>query len=177
MAAPATAASELVAKGRRSAASLRAMLGQQPAVGGAGATPHGLQVQDLVDKILRCCDRALAALRATEDAASSARKRRKPEQGAAPTPATSSNSKRMSETSDLCHSPEEKAELRAGMGNVPESSSEQSTPPPVPELTSMSSPEWDPLDGCLIWDDMGFGESLFDDIGQFSSLDYVGLFQ
>ena len=100
MAAPATAASELVARGRKSAASLRAMLGQQqPEGGGAGATPRGLQVQDLVEQILNCCDRALAALRAaTEDAAaaSSARKRRKPEQGAVdPTPATSSNSKRM----------------------------------------------------------------------------------
>ena len=97
MAAPATAASELVARGRKSAASLRAMLGQQPAVR-AGATPHGLQLQDLVEQILNCCDRALAALRAaTEDAAaaSSARKRRKPEQGAVPIPATSSNSKRM----------------------------------------------------------------------------------
>ena len=98
MAAPATAASELVARGRKSAASLRAMLGQQPAVR-AGATPHGLQLQDLVEQILNCCERALAALRAaTEDAAaaSSARKRRKPEQGAVdPTPATSSNSKRM----------------------------------------------------------------------------------
>ena len=99
MAAPATAASELVARGRKSAASLRAMLGQQqPEGGGAGATPRGLQVQDLVEQILRCFDRALAALRAaTEDAAaaSSARKRRKPEQGAVPIPATSSNSKRM----------------------------------------------------------------------------------
>ena len=99
MAAPATAASELVARGRKSAASLRAMLGQQPAVR-AGATPHGLQLQDLVEQILRCFDRALAALGAatdTEDAAaaSSARKRRKPEQGAVPIPATSSNSKRM----------------------------------------------------------------------------------
>ena len=38
MAAPATAASELVARGRKSAASLRAMLGQQqPEGGGAGA--------------------------------------------------------------------------------------------------------------------------------------------
>ena len=101
MAAPATAASELVARGRKSAASLRAMLGQQqPEGGGAGATPRGLQVQDLVEQILRCFDRALAALGAatdTEDAAaaSSARKRRKPEQGAVPIPATSSNSKRM----------------------------------------------------------------------------------
>jgi hypothetical protein len=95
MAAPATAASELVAKGRKSAAFLRSLLGQQPAVG-AGAAPHGLQ--DLAEQILRCCDRALAALRAaTEDAAaaSSARKRRNPEQGAVSTPATSSNSKRM----------------------------------------------------------------------------------
>jgi len=89
----------------------------------------------------------------------------------------------VSETSDLCHSPEEKAELRAGTGNVAESSREQSTPPPpppVPELTSMSSPEeeWDPLDGCLVWDDMGLGESLFDDIvDEFAPLDYAGLFQ
>ena len=81
----------------------------------------------------------------------------------------------VSETSDLCHSPEEK-EVRAGMGDVPEPSSEQSTPP-VPELTSMSSPEWDPLDGCLLWDDIGLGGSLFDDIGEFAPPDYVGLFQ
>ncbi|CAL4901314.1 unnamed protein product [Urochloa decumbens] len=295
--APACAASELVAKGRKSAAFLQAMLGQQPA-SGAGATPHGLQ--DLADEILRCCDRALAALHgameeAAHAAAGSARKR-KPEHGpVAIPPATSSKRIRLSggeratrrvekkwtmedgfiwrkygqkdihgskyprlyfrctykedhgcmarrqvqqseadpsvylinyfgehtccrdddvfaaespapfvinfgastrdeypssspcwpscneddgglvasETSDLCHSPEEK-ELPAGMGNEAELIVEST---PVPELTSMSSPEWDPLDGCLVWD-IGFGECLFDDIiGEFTPLDYVGLFQ
>ncbi|CAN6337286.1 unnamed protein product [Urochloa humidicola] len=81
----------------------------------------------------------------------------------------------VSEASDLCrHSPEEK-ELPAGMGNVAELS-EQSTLP-VPELTILSSPEWDPSDGCSVWDEIGFGESLFDDIGEFNPLGYVGLFQ
>jgi len=54
---PACAATEFVAKGRGSAAVLKAMLGQLPAVVGAGATtPHGLR--DLAEQILRCCERA-----------------------------------------------------------------------------------------------------------------------
>ncbi|CAL4894086.1 unnamed protein product [Urochloa decumbens] len=289
--APACAASELVAKGRRSAAFLQAMLGQQPA-SGAGATPHG--VQDLADEILRCCDRALAALHGATVAAAGSAKKRKPEHGPAATPATSSKRIRLSggerairrvekkwtmedgfiwrkygqkdihgskyprlyfrctykedhgcmarrqvqrseadpsvylinyfgehtccrdddivaespapfvinfgastrdgqpsgspwpscneddgqlvsKTSDLCHSPEEK-ELPSCMGNVAELSEQSTT---VPELTSMSmsSPEWDPSDGRLVWD-IGFGEILFDDIiGEFTPLDYVGLFQ
>ncbi|CAN6327856.1 unnamed protein product [Urochloa humidicola] len=73
-----------------------------------------------------------------------------------------------SETSDLCQSPEEK-ELPAGMGNEAELIGES----PVSELMSMSSPEWDPSDGCLAWD-IGFGDSLF---GEFTPLDYFGLFQ
>ncbi|KAF8703740.1 hypothetical protein HU200_031827 [Digitaria exilis] len=97
------AASELVARGRDSAAVLQALLlGQQPVVAGAGATPHGLQ--ELTDEILRCCDRALAALRESsteEDAAAAAggTRKRKTERGYGPaahaSPATSSNSKRM----------------------------------------------------------------------------------
>ncbi|KAF8703739.1 hypothetical protein HU200_031826 [Digitaria exilis] len=83
-------------------------------------------------------------------------------------------------SSDLCHSPAEEKELGAGMGNNAAELFEQSTPP-APELTtsmSMSSPEWDdPSQGCLVWD-MGLGESLFDDIGEFDHLDYyVRLFQ
>jgi hypothetical protein len=83
--APACAASELVARGRESAAVLQALLlGPQAPVadGGASATPHGLR--ELTDQILRCCDRALAALRhsGTEkedaDAAAGIRKKRKP---------------------------------------------------------------------------------------------------
>lgn len=75
--------SELVAKGRESAISLRAVLGQQPAIGcgeGASVTPQGLE--DLAKQILRCFDRALAAL----DSPATTRKR-KPEHGP---PATSS---------------------------------------------------------------------------------------
>ncbi|GJM88868.1 hypothetical protein PR202_ga05442 [Eleusine coracana subsp. coracana] len=68
----ACAASELVAKGRESAAILQALLGQHPVV--ADEMPDGLL--DLTEKILRCCDRALAALSVgTEDPASGARKR------------------------------------------------------------------------------------------------------
>ncbi|CAN6327852.1 unnamed protein product [Urochloa humidicola] len=88
--APACAASELVAKGRKSAAFLQAMLGKQPACG-AGATPHGLQ--DLAEEILRCCDRALAALHGAmeEAAAAGSARKRKPEHGPpAPPPAKSS---------------------------------------------------------------------------------------
>lgn len=76
---PACAATELVAKGRESAAVLKAMLGQLP----AAATPHEHDgLRDLAEQVLRCCDRALAALlrgAATEEAACSswARKRRK----------------------------------------------------------------------------------------------------
>lgn len=78
--------SELVAKGRESAISLRAVLGQQPAVGcgeeGASLTPQG--VEDLAKHILRCFDRALAAL---DSAAPATTRKRKPEHGP---PATSS---------------------------------------------------------------------------------------
>ncbi|CAN6332691.1 unnamed protein product [Urochloa humidicola] len=292
--APACAASELVAKGRKSAAFLQAMLGQQPAVG-EGATPHGLQ--DLAEEILRCCDRALAALHGAMDEAAAvsagSTRKRKPEDGPpSPLPAASSKKMRVrsggeratrrvekkwtmedgfiwrkygqkvihgskyqrlyfrctykddhgcmarrqvqqseadpsvylinyfgehtccrddndvaestapfvinfgastidgqatgshwplcneeddglvaSETSDLCHSPEEK-ELPAGMGNEAELIGEST---PVPELMmSMSSPEWDPSDGCLLAWDIGFGDSLF---GEFTPLDYGGLFQ
>ena len=92
--APACAASELVAKGRESAAVLQALLvGQQPVVG-AVATPHGLR--DLTEQILLCCDRALAALRsgtAEGAAAGGGTRKRKPERvygGQAAPPATSS---------------------------------------------------------------------------------------
>lgn len=101
---PACAATELVAKGRESAAVLKAMLGQLP----AAATPHD-GLRDLAEQVLRCCDRALAALlrgAATEEAACSswARKRRKQpaerQGGLAPPPpspaATGSKRMRMS---------------------------------------------------------------------------------
>ncbi|KAL6609781.1 hypothetical protein ACP70R_039750 [Stipagrostis hirtigluma subsp. patula] len=81
--APACAASELVAKGRDSAAVLQALLDQQPAVGGASATPQGLR--DLVEQIIRCCDRALAALQGGG-------RKRKPERGGL---AAQASSKRM----------------------------------------------------------------------------------
>jgi hypothetical protein len=97
---PACAATELVAKGRESAAVLKAMLGQLPAVVGAGAMPHGLR--DLAEQILRCCDRALAALHSgtgtgTEEAASSSRKRKPEREGglAAAAPPAATGSKRM----------------------------------------------------------------------------------
>lgn len=96
---PACAASELVAKGRESAAVLKAVLGQLPAVVvGAGATtPHGLR--DLAEEILRCCDRALAALHSgtgigTEEAGSP--RKRKPEgEGGLAAPPSPTGSKRM----------------------------------------------------------------------------------
>ncbi|CAL4894084.1 unnamed protein product [Urochloa decumbens] len=97
--APACAASELVARGRESAAVLQALLlGQQaPAVGGAGATPHGFR--ELTDQILRCCDRALAALRrsGTEDDADSGAgvRKRKPERGYSSSDSPARTSKRM----------------------------------------------------------------------------------
>ncbi|KAG2481260.1 hypothetical protein PVAP13_J683232 [Panicum virgatum] len=97
--APACAASELVAKGRESAAVLQALLaGQQPAVGAVVETPHGLQ--ELTEQILRCCDRALAALRsgtAEGAAASGGTRKRKPERGYGPAapPATSSKRTRL----------------------------------------------------------------------------------
>jgi hypothetical protein len=97
---PACKATELVAKGRESAAVLKAMLGQLPAVVGAGAMPHGLR--DLAEQILRCCDRALAALHSgtgtgTEEAASSSRKRKPEREGglAAAAPPAATGSKRM----------------------------------------------------------------------------------
>ena len=93
--APACAASELVAKGRESAAVLQALLvGQQPVVG-AVATPHGLR--ELTEQILRCCDRALAALRsgtAEGAAASGGTRKRKPERGYGPAAPPARSSKR-----------------------------------------------------------------------------------
>ncbi|PAN18976.1 hypothetical protein PAHAL_3G239400 [Panicum hallii] len=95
--APACAASELVAKGRESAAVLQALLvGQHPAAG-AVATPRGLR--ELTEQILRCCDRALAALRCgtEEDAAAAAggTRKRKPERSYSPAAAPATSSKRM----------------------------------------------------------------------------------
>ncbi|XP_062232584.1 transcription factor WRKY45-2-like [Phragmites australis] len=83
---------ELVAKGRESAAVLKALFEQQPEA--AGEMPHGLR--DLAEQILRCFNRALAALRSgTSDAAGGARKR-KPERGSAAALATSSKRTRAS---------------------------------------------------------------------------------
>ncbi|KAL6841420.1 hypothetical protein ACP4OV_028938 [Aristida adscensionis] len=90
--APACAASELVAKGRESAAVLQDLLvggglGQQPAVG-ASATPR-----NLVEQIIRCCDRALAALQAGAAAGGGGGgRKRKPERGG---PVAAASSKRM----------------------------------------------------------------------------------
>ncbi|TVU19872.1 EcWRKY-7, partial [Eragrostis curvula] len=65
---PASGAAELIAKGRESAAVLQALLGHQPPA--AREMPHG--IRGLVEQILHCCDRALAALEeATEAAAES----------------------------------------------------------------------------------------------------------
>ncbi|CAN6346443.1 unnamed protein product [Urochloa humidicola] len=96
--APACAALELVARGRDSAAVLQALLlGQQsPEDGSASATPHGLR--ELTDQILRCCDRALAALRHSgteEDAAGGGIRKRKPECGYSPAASPGKRSKRM----------------------------------------------------------------------------------
>ncbi|KAJ1263427.1 hypothetical protein BS78_09G183700 [Paspalum vaginatum] len=93
---PACSASELVARGRESAAVLQDMLGQQPAAG-AGAAPHGLR--DLAEQILRCCDRALASLLSahaeTEEATSRKRKPDGERGGSAVPPAGMRSSKRM----------------------------------------------------------------------------------
>ncbi|CAN6332692.1 unnamed protein product [Urochloa humidicola] len=96
--APACAALELVARGRDSAAVLQALLlGQQaPEDGGASPTPHGLR--ELTDQILRCCDRALAALRHSgteDDAAGGCIRKRKPERGHSPADSPARTSKRM----------------------------------------------------------------------------------
>nr|CAB3464925.1 unnamed protein product [Digitaria exilis] len=77
--APACAVSELVAKGKESAIALRAVLGQQSSVA-----------------ILRCCDRALAALRgATKESSAAATRKRKPELHGPQTTPPATTSKRM----------------------------------------------------------------------------------
>lgn len=65
-------ASELVAKGRESVANLQDLLCQQEVA--ADEMPDG--IRELTEQILRCCDRALAALRGgAEDPAGDASKR------------------------------------------------------------------------------------------------------
>nr|CAB3461176.1 unnamed protein product [Digitaria exilis] len=97
--APSCAVSDLVAKGKESAIALRAMLGKQPAVVGCGegATPPD-DLGDLAEQILRCCDRALAALRgATKESSAAATRKRKPElHGPQTPPATTSKRMRLS---------------------------------------------------------------------------------
>lgn len=63
------------------------------------------------------------------------------------------------DTSALCSSPDEE-ELQAGMYNVADFVIEQSTPVPK-RMGMITSPEWDPMDGCLDWY-LGNGESSFD---------------
>ncbi|KAL6841263.1 hypothetical protein ACP4OV_028781 [Aristida adscensionis] len=61
----ASAASELMARGRASAAALEALLQGAPAMAPAApalAPPHGDSMRELAAQILRCYDRALAAL-------------------------------------------------------------------------------------------------------------------
>ncbi|TVU19878.1 EcWRKY-24, partial [Eragrostis curvula] len=88
----ACAASELVAKGKESAAILQALLSQQPAA--ADEMPEDLN--HITEQILRCCDRALAALRSgTEEDAGDARKRKLVEHGPAAAPHVTTSSKRM----------------------------------------------------------------------------------
>ncbi|KAF8719461.1 hypothetical protein HU200_024181 [Digitaria exilis] len=86
--APSCAVSDLVAKGKESAIALRAML---------GATPPD-DLGDLAEQILRCCDRALAALRgATKESSAAATRKRKPElHGPQTPPATTSKRMRLS---------------------------------------------------------------------------------
>lgn len=79
----ACAASELVAKGRESAANLQDLLGQQAVA--ADEVPD--DIRELTEQILRCCDSALAALRrGVEDPAGDDGKRTL---AAAPIPMTS----------------------------------------------------------------------------------------
>lgn len=74
----------------------------------------------------------------------------------------------VSETSDVCNSPETTMELLAEL-------IEQSVS--VPEQVSMSSPGWwDPLDECLDWDFTDEDSSSFD-VGQFIDFDYLCLLQ
>ncbi|CAL4991645.1 unnamed protein product [Urochloa decumbens] len=70
------AASEILARGRESAESLHAMLNKQqlPEV---STMPH--ELRDLVEQVLHCCDRALAALGGGNGGG--ACKKRKPERG------------------------------------------------------------------------------------------------
>uniref|UniRef100_A0A0E0A0Q3 WRKY domain-containing protein n=1 Tax=Oryza glumipatula TaxID=40148 RepID=A0A0E0A0Q3_9ORYZ len=95
------AASRHVAKGRKAAAHLHSLLGQRlPAAAGSpsSSTLHGLLV--LTEQILRCFDRALAALHGgaagtwDDDAAGSGRKC-KPERGEVGTRAAAASSKRV----------------------------------------------------------------------------------
>ncbi|KAL5226385.1 hypothetical protein ABZP36_014650 [Zizania latifolia] len=88
--------SQLVAKGRETAALLHVLLGQQlPAGSPTLHVPVGLTKQ-----ILRCCDRVLAALHGSastednDDTAGSGRKR-KTERGSAGSPAAAASSKRI----------------------------------------------------------------------------------
>ncbi|KAL6619060.1 hypothetical protein ACP70R_034199 [Stipagrostis hirtigluma subsp. patula] len=83
----ASMASELVARGRESAAALEALLHGAPTA--PAPAPHG-SLRELAAQILRCCDRALAALHSegVVDAAaggSPSRKRRSPPGAAAQT--------------------------------------------------------------------------------------------
>lgn len=84
--APGFAASEILAKGRESAARLHAMLDQQqlPEI---STMPH--ELQDLVEQILHCCDRALAALNGSMG------KKRKPERGGPADLPSTTRSKRL----------------------------------------------------------------------------------
>nr|XP_034568746.1 probable WRKY transcription factor 63 isoform X2 [Setaria viridis] len=84
--APGFAVSEILAKGRESAARLHAMLDQQqlPEI---STMPH--ELQDLVEQILHCCDRALAAL------SGSMGKKRKPERGGPADLPSTTRSKRL----------------------------------------------------------------------------------
>jgi hypothetical protein len=75
---PTCAVSDLIARGKESTAVLQTLLGKQATA--AGEMPHG--IWELTEQILRCCDRALAALQeGTEHAASGGDRKRKSDHG------------------------------------------------------------------------------------------------
>jgi hypothetical protein len=76
----------------------------------------------------------------------------------------------VSETSSEIFALSEWEDLRPDMGNVAKLMEDSK---PVPE--GMSSPGWEPLDGCLDWE-LGDDDMLFD-YGEFTRLDYPGLLQ
>uniref|UniRef100_A0A0E0L3U8 WRKY domain-containing protein n=1 Tax=Oryza punctata TaxID=4537 RepID=A0A0E0L3U8_ORYPU len=99
------AASQLLTKGRKSAARLHDLLGQQLLAAGSPSTLHGPLV--LTEQILCCFDRALAALHGgaagTEDDAAGSGRKCKPERGSAGARASASSKRIRVEKKSTMH--------------------------------------------------------------------------